>query len=90
MSVSSIVPEKSHGNKKCDKEEEKNDTCLGTCPLIHPHCFRSRSRYLFYRNITLTLTLSEKQFGWINGQVPIFGLFRIAVKWPRHGCMQLF
>ena len=45
----------------------------GTCPLIHPNCFRSRSRYLFYRNITLTLTvtLSEKQFGRINGQVPV-------------------
>jgi len=25
MSVSSIVPEKSRGNKKCDKEEEKEE-----------------------------------------------------------------
>ena len=45
MSVSSMVPEKSHGNKKCDKEEEKRH---------------------------------------------IFGLFDITVKWPQHGCMQLF
>jgi len=45
MSVSSIVPEKSRGNKKCDKEEEKRH---------------------------------------------IFGLFGITVKWPQHGCMQLF
>jgi len=28
MSVSSTVPEKSHGNKKCDEEEEENDTFL--------------------------------------------------------------
>ena len=28
MSVSSTVPEKSHGNKKCDKEGEENDTFL--------------------------------------------------------------
>jgi len=46
-------------------------TGWGTCPLIHPNCFRSRSRYLFYRHITLTL--SEKQFGCINGQVPWMG-----------------
>ena len=39
MSLSVIVPEKSRGNKKCDKEEEEE----------------------------------ERQ---------IFGLFRIAVKWP--------
>jgi len=45
MSLSVIVPEKSHGNKKCDKEEEERH---------------------------------------------IFGLFSIAVKWPWHGCMQLF
>jgi len=25
MSLSVIVPEKSHGNKKCDKEEEKEE-----------------------------------------------------------------
>jgi len=25
---------------------------MATCPLIHPNCFRSRSRYLFYRNMT--------------------------------------
>ena len=24
------------------------------------------------------------------GERHIFGLFGIAVKWPRHGCMQLF
>jgi len=47
MSVSSIVPEKSRGNKKCDKEEKEEER-------------------------------------------HIFGLFGIAVKWPRHGCMQLF
>jgi len=47
MSVSSTVPEKSRGNKKCDKEEEEEE---------------------------------ERH---------IFGLFVIAVKWPRHGCMQL-
>jgi len=28
MSVSSTVPEKSRGNKKCDEEEEENDTFL--------------------------------------------------------------
>jgi len=48
MFVSAIVPEKSRGNKKCDKEEEKEE---------------------------------ERH---------IFGLFGIAVKWPWHGCMQLF
>ena len=47
MSLAVIVPEKSRGNKKCDKEEEEE----------------------------------ERQ---------IFGLFRIAVKWPWHGCVQLF
>jgi len=47
MSLSVIVPEKSCGNKKCDKEEEEEE--------LH-----------------------------------IFGLFGIAVKWPLHGCMQLF
>jgi len=46
MSLSVIVPEKSCGNKKCDKEEEE--------------------------------------------ELHIFGLFGIAVKWPWHGCMQLF
>ena len=46
ISLSVIVPEKSRGNKKCDKEEEEEGH--------------------------------------------IFGLFGIAVKWPRHGCMQLF
>ena len=45
MSVSSIVPEKSRGNKKRHEEEE----------LRH-----------------------------------IFGCFGITVKWPWHGCMQLF
>jgi len=51
MSLSVIVPEKSRGNKKCDKEEkeEKEE--------------------------------EERHF---------LGLFGIAVKWPRHGCMQLF
>jgi len=49
MPVSSIVPEKSRGNKKCDKEEKEEE--------------------------------EERH---------IFGLFGIAVKWPRHGCMQLF
>ena len=29
----------------------------GTCPLIHPNCFRSRSRYLFYRNMTAMTSL---------------------------------
>ena len=48
ISLSVIVPEKSRGNKKCDKEEEEEE---------------------------------ERH---------IFGLFGIAVKWPRHGCMQLF
>jgi len=43
MSLSAILPEKTRGNKKYDKEEED-----------------------------------------------IFGLFGIAVKWPRHGWMQLF
>jgi len=47
MSLSAIVPEKSRGNKKCDKEEEEEER-------------------------------------------HIFVLFGIAVKWPRHGCMQLF
>ena len=47
MFVSAIVPQKSRGNKKCDKEEEEEEG-------------------------------------------HIFGLFDIAVKWPRHGCMQLF
>ena len=47
MSVSSIVPEKSRGNKQCDKEEKE----------VKRH---------------------------------IFGLFGIAVIWPRHGCVQLF
>jgi len=48
MSLSVVVPEKSCGNKKCDKEEEEEE------------------------------------------EVHIFGLFGIAVKWPLHGCMQLF
>jgi len=47
ISLSVIVPEKSRGNKKCDKEEKEEER-------------------------------------------RIFGLFGIAVKWPRHGCMQLF
>jgi len=50
MFVFAIVPEKSCGNKKCDKEEEEEE--------------------------------EEERH--------IFGLFGIAVKWPRHGCMQLF
>jgi len=50
MSLSVIVPEKSRGNKKCDKEEEEEE--------------------------------EEERHN--------FGLFGIAVKWPRHGCMQLF
>jgi len=50
MSLSVIVPEKSPGNKKCDKEEKEEE--------------------------------EEERH--------IFGLFGIAVKWPRHGCMQLF
>jgi len=50
MSLSVIVPEKSPGNKKCDKEEKEVE--------------------------------EEERH--------IFGLFGIAVKWPRHGCMQLF
>jgi len=50
MSLSVTVPEKSRGNKKCDKEEEKEEE-------------------------------EERHF---------LGLFGIAVKWPRHGCMQLF
>ena len=49
MSLSVIVPEKSRGNKKCDKEEKEEE--------------------------------EERH---------IFGLFGIAVKWPRHGCRQLF
>ena len=49
MSLSVIVPEKSRGNKKCDKEEKEEE--------------------------------EERH---------IFGLFGIAEKWPRHGCMQLF
>jgi len=48
MSPSAIVPEKSRGNKKCDKAEEEEE--------------------------------EERH---------IFGLFGIAVKWPRHSCMQL-
>ena len=51
MSLSVIVPEKSRGNKKCDKEEEKEEE-------------------------------EEEGHFW--------GLFGIAVKWPRNGCMQLF
>ena len=51
MSLSVIVPEKSRGNKKCDKEEKEEE--------------EEEERH-------------------------IFGLFGIAVKWPRHGCMQLF
>jgi len=51
MSVSSIVSEKSRGNKKCDKEEEEKE--------------------------------EEEERN-------IFGLFGIALKWPRHGCMQLY
>ena len=51
MSLSVIVPEKSRGNKKCDKEEKEEE--------------EAEERH-------------------------IFGLFGIAVKWPRHGCMQLF
>jgi len=30
---------------------------MGTCRLIHPNCFRSRSRYLFYRNMTAMTSL---------------------------------
>ena len=48
---------------RCRLRYECQHRNIGTCPLIHPNCFWSRSRYLFYRNITLTLTLSEKQFG---------------------------
>ena len=44
MSLPVIVPEKSRGNNKCDKEEERH----------------------------------------------FLGLYGVAVKWPRHGCMQLF
>ena len=51
MFVFAIVPEKSRGNKKCDKEEEEEE--------------EEEERH-------------------------IFGLYGIAVKWPRHGCMQLF
>jgi len=50
MSVSSTVPEKSRGNKKCDEEELEEEE-----ELQH-----------------------------------IFGRFGITVKWPWHGCMQLF
>ena len=50
LSLSVIVPQKSRGNKKCDKEEEKEE--------------------------------EEERHFW--------GLFGIAVKWPRHSCMQLF
>ena len=49
MSLSVIVPEKSRGNKKCDKGDKEKE--------------------------------EERH---------IFGLFGIAVKWPRHGCMQVF
>jgi len=51
MSLSVIVPEKSRGNKKCDKEEKEEE--------------EEEERH-------------------------IFGLLGIALKWPRHGCMQLF
>jgi len=54
MSLSVIVPEKSRGNKKCDKEEKEEE--------------------------------EEEE----EEERHIFGLFDIAVKWPRHGCMQLF
>jgi len=50
MSLCVIVPEKSRGNKKCDKEGKEEE--------------------------------EEERH--------IFGLFGIAVKWPRHGCMHLF
>ena len=50
MSLSVIVPEKSRGNKKCDKGDKEKE---------------EEERY-------------------------IFGLFGITVKWPRHGCMQVF
>ena len=50
MSLSVKVPEKSRGNKNCDKEEKEEE----------------------------------------EEQRHIFGRFGIAIKWPRHGCMQLF
>ena len=50
MSVFSIVPEKSRGNKKCDEELEEE---------------KEELRHIFDR-------------------------FGIIVKWPWHGCMQLF
>ena len=48
MSVSSVVPKKSRGNKKCDEEELEEE-----------------KRHIFWP-------------------------FGITVKWPWHGCMQLF
>ena len=55
MSLSVIVPEKSRGNKKCDKEEEEKEE-------------------------------EEEE----EEERHFLGLLGIAVKWPRHGCMQLF
>ena len=47
--------------------------------------------------MSLPVTVSEKSRGnkqcdkeEEEGERHIFGLFGIAVKWPRHGCMQLF
>ena len=56
MSLSVIVPEKSRGNKKCNKKEEKE----------------------------------EEEEEEEEEERHFLGLFGIAVKWPRHGCMQLF
>jgi len=48
-------------------------------------------------NMSLSATVSEKSRGnekcdeeEEEEERHIFGLFGIAVKWPRHGCMQLF
>jgi len=57
MFVSAIVPGKSRGNEKCDKEEEEKEE-----------------------------EEEEKEEEEEEEERHIFG---IAVKWLRHGCMQL-